>query len=447
MPMLQKIIVLSKKNLAKVFIGSSAASLVKVFTSLILSKVIAEKLGPGGLGQIGQLTSFVSISLLFATGGYQNGIVTFTAINKHMDGDGSFARATLKLTLIIACIASLILILMAQIFSQLIFKSPLYKYPFYFMGATLTLYSLNSYFIAYLNGLSDFKTLTYLNIINSIFTLLISIALIYWMQTKGALIAVVIGQTLTSLATFHFIYKARNVFRGFHKTIISKKLLFQLLPFVKMTVFSVLLMPLSHIIIRNTLLKTIGELEMGIWEAINRISNLYLLIIFNVMLMYYLPKLSTTFKKEAIYHEFKKGFILFGTVVVLLGVSIYLFRNIIISLFLSPAFLPASELFSVQLTGDFFRVLSYLFSYFAIAKSLTNYYIITELLFFFIYIAAAHYMIPIFNAKGAVIAYLIMNAFALLLHSFFILKLYFQKRNNITNFIFKGNVNSPVDIT
>ena len=135
---------------------------------------------------------------------------------------------------------------------------------------------------------------------NSLFSLLVTVVMVSWLGIKGALLSVVLSQTLTSLATFRFALKFREVFKGFQQAVISKDLIRQLQPYLKMTVFSLVLLPISQIVIRNILLHYEGKFQMGIWEAINRISGMYLMVVFNIMLVYYLPRLSVLTDKVAI---------------------------------------------------------------------------------------------------------------------------------------------------
>jgi len=443
--MLSRMHPLFKKNIVKAFIGSGTSSVVKIITTIILSKIVAEKLGPQGLGLIGQLTSFVSIALLFASGGYQNGIITYTAINYSRGDLGSFVKPSFKLTLLISAVVGIILLLFAGPFSTLVFKSTVYKYPFYCMGFTILLYSFNSYFNSFLNGISDFKAFNFLNIANSLFSLLVSVVMIHLFGIKGALLAVVLSQTLTSLATFRFMLRFKKVFFGFYKSVISKELIKTLLPYVKMSLFSMILLPVSQILIRNLVLHWQGSFQMGIWEALNRISGMYLMVIINIMLVYYLPRLSVINQKKEIISEFKKGILFFGVLISVIGLVVFLSRYLIIRLFLSISFNPVADLLLPQIAGDFFRVLYYLFAYFAIAKSLTRYYIITEILFFTIYISTAYFTVPVFGIQGAVYAYVIMNFFAFLFSILFIGKLYFSDKKLVSGLLFGNKASKDIN--
>jgi O-antigen/teichoic acid export membrane protein len=427
---------LIKKNIVQVFLGSAASSIIKVITTIILGKIIAEKLGPDGLGLIGQLSSFVSVILLFAAGGYQNGIVKFSAIQKEAGTLAAFVKPSLKLTCIIALGFGLLLLLFAGLLSSILFRSAGFEYLFYWMGFSIVLYSFNSYFNSFLNGVSDFRSFNLLNICNSIFSLAVSVLLIHWKGINGALLAVVLGQTLTSAFAILVLSKYRPYFTGFYKSVITKELIGKLAPYIKMTLFSLVLLPASQIIIRNFITKAHGSYHTGIWEALNRISGLYMLVISNVMLIYYLPRMSVTHGKTALLNEIKKGMLFFGAITLLTGSAVFILRHLIIKLFLSDQFQPVADLIWLQAAGDLFKVLYYLLAYFVIAKSLTLYYIITEILFFLLYITVSFFMIPEYGTAGAVYAYVIMNFSAFVIHAFFIGKLYFSIRNKLATFLF-----------
>jgi O-antigen/teichoic acid export membrane protein len=427
---------LIKKNIVQVFIGSASSSIVKIITSIILGKIIAEKMGPNGMGLVGQLTSFVSITLLFATGGYQNGIIKFSATQNEAGNLAEFVKPSLKLTCIIALGFGLLLLLFPGLLSNLVFRSVGFEYIFRWMGFSILLYSFNSYFNSFLNGISDFRRLNILNICNSILSFVVSVLLIYWKGIYGALLAVVLSQTLGSAVAMLMLSKYRAYFKGFYKSVVTKELIYKLAPYMKMTMFSLVLLPTSQIIIRNLITETSGSYQTGIWEAVNRISGLYMLVISNVMLIYYLPRMSVTSEKTVLLKEIKSGMLFFGSITLLTSGVVFILRHIIIRLFLSSQFQPVSDLIWLQATGDLFKVLYYLLAYFVIAKSLTLYYILTELLFFTLYISLSFFWVPAHGTVGAIYSYAIMNFCAFLIHAFVIRKLYFSKRNKLSFFLF-----------
>ena len=430
-------------NFIKIFIGSGLSTSVKIITTIIISKVIAEQLGPNGLGLIGQLSSFLSITLLIGTGGFSNGIISFTSIYSKSEKLADFIKSSFKFTLLISLFTSILLFCLASLLSNLIFHSSRFHYPFYFIGFSLFLYSINTYFYSFLNGIGNFKIYNTLNIINSLFSLFVTIILVKWMDLKGALLAVIFSQTLTSVATFYFISKYKTIFWGFYKAPINAVIIQKLLPYAKMTFLSAILLPVSQIIVRNMILASKGNIEMGMLEAINRTSNIYLMIILNIMLLYYLPRISISNNKKEVLNEIKKGALLFESILIIIGLLLFFFRFAIIKMAFSSSFYEVSSLIIPQLISDLFKVLYFLFAYFAISKSLSKYYIITELLFYSLYVSLAYFLIPVYSVKGAIYSNIFMNIFACLIHFYFIAYLYFKKRNKLTKFLF-GSLNQEL---
>ena len=60
---------------------------------------------------------------------------------------------------------------------------------------------------------------------------------------------------------------------------------------------------------------------------------------------------------------------------------VYLLRTVVIRILFTPEFLPMENLFFWQLTGDFFKICSWLLSFLMVAKSMTKAFVSTEVLF------------------------------------------------------------------
>ncbi|MFN5920327.1 MAG: hypothetical protein ACK45I_03385, partial [Bacteroidota bacterium] len=91
-----------------VSVFTSASTVIKLITSFLSAKVIALYAGPAGLGMLGQLSSFIAVSLTLSTGAINNGIIKYLAEYK---GDETkqyqLLHAALKLTAIGSFLASI----------------------------------------------------------------------------------------------------------------------------------------------------------------------------------------------------------------------------------------------------------------------------------------------------------------------------------------------------
>lgn len=398
---------LVSSKLLSVFLGSGLATGVKMISAVVLSKVIAIKLGAAGLAMIGQLTSFVSIALLLSTGGMANGIIKYIAELSSETERKEFIYQSFKLLLIIAAITGLLTIAGSYLFSLLCFGTPAYAYVFILLGISLVMYAVHTYLTSLLNGLSAFKKLNWINGIASLLGLAMSVPLIWYGGLDGALSAVAINQTIACGISMLLCRRYLPEWKPLRSASIQKKWVSKLFSYSLMAFTTAILTPALQIIIRNRIIRQEGMVSAGYWEAINRLSLLYLTIFLNVMLIYYLPKISSEQNRLLIKREIRKGFLFFLPLVFLMAAGIYMLRQPIVEWLLSPEFKEILPYFAPQLVGDCFKILSYIFAYVIIAKAHTRFYIASEVGINLFYIGSCLLLLSAYGVLGTVYAYCI----------------------------------------
>ena len=174
-----------------------------------------------------------------------------------------------------------------------------------------------------------------------------------------------------------------------------------------MALVTAIAIPMVSIVIRNYIIDEVGIKEAGHWEAMQRISDYYLMFINSLMTLYFLPRFSEIdskieFRKE-VFSFYKTTMPIFGIGLVI----IYLFRSFLVSLIFSEAFQPTEDLFLWQLLGDFVKVLSIVIAYQFIAKKMFTHFIIIEIFLVVVMYLSSVYLIDIFGVKGAVIGHFV----------------------------------------
>jgi PST family polysaccharide transporter len=196
-----------------------------------------------------------------------------------------------------------------------------------------------------------------------------------------------------------------------------------------MTLTSALIVPGSHFLIRSEITASINIDSAGYWEALNRISNYYMLIITSVVSMYYLPKLSSIHTNN----EFKKELnIYFKTLVpifIIIVILVYLMREQIVLIILNNNFLPVADLFLWQIIGDTLNVFSLAFGYQILAKAMTKTYIFIEILYYTIYLLLIFFLLPKLKLDGVVMSYAFTNFVSLIVMLFLFRKTLLEKKN------------------
>ena len=166
-------------------------------------------------------------------------------------------------------------------------------------------------------------------------------------------------------------------------------------------------MPLAQILIRNFITKEIDLDHAGIWQGLIRISDGYHLMINITLGTYFLPKLSALKDNSEIKKEVVNGIKFLAPLFLLMCLGIYLGRFYIIKILYSEKFFAMQELFFWQLAGDFFKVLSLIFSYLMLSKVMTKTFITTEVLFAFVYVVLSLFFVPSMGLQGASIAFFV----------------------------------------
>lgn len=420
---------LKKNQLLKVLGYSSIGTLIQFITGFISIKITSHFLGTEGMVFLGNFKNFNHSLKAFSTLGFDGGITKL--ISEHKTDSkkvneviitGLISRLSVSITL---CI---ILIFFANYFNSNLFINYNFKFLIYALAVSLPVYSTNSLIIAVINGFQKFKYLISTNIITSLIGLCISVTLIWYNLLAGAITAIILVESISIFITFYFLKKTKIKY-SLKPSLFSSKELKTLLHFSLMTLTSALIVPGSHFLIRNEITASINIDSAGYWEALNRISNYYMLIITSVVSMYYLPKLSSLHTNN----EFKKELnIYFKTLVpifIIIVILVYLMREQIVLIILNKDFLPVADLFLWQVIGDTLNVFSLAFGYQILAKAMTKTYIFIEILYYTIYLILILFLLPKLKLDGVVISYAFTNFVSLIVMLFLFRKTLFEKKN------------------
>ncbi len=410
--MLAKISSLYKKfwkaDIVKVFSLTSVSTLVKMLTGLISVKVVSVLIGPSGIALLGQLNSFSTIAMNFATGGINNGVTKYIAEYKDSNNKVKIYLSTaFKITLFSSLITGVLMIILHKFLSNVIMRSPDYGYVFIVFGLTVIFYAYNSLILSVINGFKEFKKFVKVTIANTIVGLIFTLCFVYFWGLKGALISAVTYQSIMFFITSWMIWKQPwakwDYFKNKFDKIIAKKYLhYALMSFV-----SIATVPVSQLIIRGYVISSISATQAGWWEAMNRVSGMYLMVITSSFGVYYLPRLSEIQEKKELRNEIFKAYKVIIPMLTVGFIIIYFLRFFIIEVLFTPDFYPMEQLFIWQLIGDLFKIASWLLAFLMVAKSMTKAFISTELIFSILFVILSFLLIRLNGVVGITQAYMI----------------------------------------
>ena len=371
-----------KADIVKVFSFTAMSTVVKMLTGLISVKVVASIIGPSGVALVGQLNNFATIAMSLASGGINNGITKYVAEYKEdKERIKDCLSTALQITAVCSLLVGTFLILFNSYLSKVILLSPDYNYVFIIFGFTLLLYALNLMLISILNGFKEFKRYVRINIANSVIGLIFTLSFVSVLRLPGALISAVTYQSIMFFITLWMMRKLPWFTWGNFKRKINGTLSRKYMHYTLMALTTAATVPVSQMLLRGYVISEISPVEAGWWEGMNRISHMYLMVITSSFSVYYLPRLSELKDSVEIKREIVKAYKVIVPMLLVAFTLVYLLRTVMIRILFTPEFLPMENLFFWQLTGDFFKICSWLLSFLLVAKSMTKAFVSTEVLF------------------------------------------------------------------
>ncbi|MET3035643.1 O-antigen translocase [Chryseobacterium sp. NRRL B-14859] len=384
------------------------STLIKVITSYVTVKVLATIVGPSGIALIGQLQNFITVLTTLGAGGINNGVVKY--VSEYKDNQVMLKKILsngFKITACLSLIVGFIIILLSGFLSKSILLDKQYSYLFVIFGISLFFLSINNFFLSVLNGYQEFRRFVIVNIITSIIGLIFTIILVLLFNIKGALLAIVTYQSVIIIFTVIYIKKLRwftklYLWSSWNKDVIKKYTYYSF-----MAIVSAVTVPLTQFIIRRFLIHEYSMTDAGYWESMNKISGLYLMLFTSTFSVYYLPKLSEIKDHAGLKNEILKTYKIFGPVLLITLIAIFLLKELVVSVLFTSSFDPVKNLFSWQLLGDFFKIMSWILAFVMVAKSMSKIYIITEISFSVLQIILTYFFVNHYGLTGAVQAYFV----------------------------------------
>lgn len=175
-----------------------------------------------------------------------------------------------------------------------------------------------------------------------------------------------------------------------------------------MAMASAITIPAGQIIVRNFIIRKTSTANAGLWEGINRISGMYLMIITASFSVYFLPKLSQLKTKNELRNEIFSVYKIIIPFLLLSTFLIYIFRILVIHILFTPEFIGMQSLFAFQLIGDVLKILGYVLGYLLLSKAMSKVYITMEIVNFLLLVAVSYFLVNAYGAVGATLAFAIV---------------------------------------
>ena len=397
------------KRLLSVTAFSALLTLLRMVVGFVIAKVIAVYTGPSGMAMLGQIQSLVNGLNGLVTAPAGSGLVRYTA-QYHLRGFAACApwwRASIRWVLILLLCSITLVVLFRKNIALWLLGDLVYADLIILTALALPFSAFGVIVNSVINGQQHYRRYIILGMLSVLISSSVMICMVMWGGLKGALLAIPIQSGLIGFVLVLSSLRQPWMRMRYWWGNTGNKQKRSIAEYFLMVLTSALTLPISLILVRKILASYAGWEQAGHWQAVWKISEVYLSVITIAISTYYLPKLSALTIISEIKNETQKAILIIIPIVVSLAVGIYFLRDIVIMLLFTKSFTAARDLFAIQLTGDVVKVLSWLYAYSMFTRKMTKWVISTEIAFSCLFVLLSLLFVSAWGVQGANYAYLL----------------------------------------
>lgn len=364
-------------------------TIFKMAVGFVITKIVAVYGGPSGVALLGQLQAIITAFNGIINAPVSNGIVRYTAEN-YPDGLERCApwwRAGVRCAIALYFVILVIVLFFSKNISNAFLSTEQYYWVILLVGVSLPFTAAGTLINSVINGAKNYKRYVLIGMISTAFSFLIMLVFIYYNKMHGALISVCIQYALVGVISLCFVYRDDWFKVKYFFGKVSKANVLGISGYVCMAIVSAIALPTALLFIRNEMVDQVGWTITGQWQAVWRISEVYLSVLTLALGVYYLPKLSSLGDSKKIIAEVNATSYLMLGMAAVMASAVYVLKDFIILILFSKAFLPAASYFSIQLVGDCLKLLNWVYSYPMLARGATRWFISLEIFFALLFYA------------------------------------------------------------
>ena len=280
-------------NFIKTSIYSAASTTISLLVKLITNKVIALYLGTNGMFLMGQLKDFLKIGNTLGTMGIETGTVKYTSELNNKEKDfKDLVSTSFKIHLY----SSLIIIGLILIFYNYLTLSlskevsEMNNYLFkYLLCFSIVSFSIQTFIMSVLNGLKKIKIFILINIIATIISGGLLIFLVINYLTIGAYYALILSPIITLITALVICMFLKPFKLNFLSSVFKIEHFKNLSNFSLMAIMAPICLVGATFTVRFYIYDEFDSNHAGSWEAMWRISAIYLLFLTTTFKFYLVP--------------------------------------------------------------------------------------------------------------------------------------------------------------
>lgn len=394
-------------SLAKASVWTASSTLVKIVVGLLVVKLLAVSFGPEGVGQAGNFRQLITVLGVLAGAGIFNGVTTYVAQYQQQPQQLRALVGTASAMVTgFSTLLALVFLLAAAPVSNALFGHDRYQNVIRIVAFLQFGIAWANLLLALIKGYRDARG-NALALISGSVTGVLGYVLCWWLGGyAGALTGLALVPALLVFPALVILKRRVPLPLSWLAPTWQPEMARHLAKYTMMALITAVTLPVAWVMMRNQLAASNGWAQVGLWQGVTSISDAYLQFITATFSVWLLPTLARLDNKKDIAREIGRALRFVLPAVALASLTVWIMRDMAISLLFSAAFHNMRDLFVWQLCGDVFKVGAYVFGYLVIAKASLRFYVLTEISQFILLTLFSRWLIPLHGASGAAQAYM-----------------------------------------
>jgi len=412
-------------NFIKTSIYSAASTTISLLVKLITNKVIALYLGTNGMFLMGQLKDFLKIGNTLGTMGIETGTVKYTSELNNKEKDfKDLVSTSFKIHLY----SSLIIIGLILVFYNYLTLSlskevsEMNNYLFkYLLCFSIVSFSIQTFIMSVLNGLKKIKIFILINIIATIISGGVLIFLVINYFTIGAYYALILSPIITLITALVICMFLKPFKLNFLSSVFKIEHFKNLSNFSLMAILAPICLVGATFTVRFYIYDEFDSNHAGSWEAMWRISAIYLLFLTTTFKFYLVPTF-TNLENNSLKKEVFKIWKTTLPIIIIITLGVYISKDLIIDILFTSEFNLINSLILFHLLGDIIKINCWVLGNVLVAKAKTKHFILFQVEWSVVFVILSIILANIYGFVGLSIAY-----FTTYIIHFLLLNIYFRK--------------------
>tara|TARA_B100001146_G_scaffold116121_1_gene102338 strand:- start:10 stop:1257 length:1248 start_codon:yes stop_codon:yes gene_type:complete len=394
-------------NFIRTSLYSGVSTAISLLVRLISNKIIAVYLGTSGIFLLGQLKDFLRLSNVISGFGIENGIIKYTSeFQKSNEELRKILSTSFRTHLFFSLIFCILILIFKNTIAEYLLLDFDSKFYFLILSISVISFSIHTLLMSIINGIKKIKLYVTINIVSVVISAILMITLVLKYAIIGALYALIINQITTLLVTLILFY----IYKPFNFSLLFSDFNFKY--FKKLSAFSVMAITgptcliISTFIVRYYISDKFDTNFAGSWEAMWRISAIYLLFLISTFKFYLIPTFSKL-NSENLKNEVFKIWKVVIPIIIVITTGVYLLRDIIITVLLSNEFFLINEIIFFHLLGDIIKINCWVLGNILISKADTKAFVFFQIEWSVIFVILSYFLINAYGFWGVSLAYFI----------------------------------------